>query len=157
MELTPREIEDRMEEAARTLRRLPDPPGSGPRGFGSSWPDHVQEARHAYGYHQARMRVVPSARDIQRMEEAIDWLRLIPDPDDRRIVWMRAQGHRWRAVGIRAGCVRSTAWRRWTAALLTISKSLKKKGKRRPKAAPEKCDTSFDGVEPATGRGETPL
>ncbi len=29
---TVREVEDRFEEAARTLRRLPDPPGSGPRG-----------------------------------------------------------------------------------------------------------------------------
>jgi hypothetical protein len=33
-------------------------------------------------------------------------------------------GARWRQVCIRAGCVRSTAWRRWAAALLTISKKL---------------------------------
>ena len=30
--ITPREIEDRFEEAALTLRRLPSPPGSGARG-----------------------------------------------------------------------------------------------------------------------------
>ncbi|KPQ06184.1 MAG: ECF sigma factor [Rhodobacteraceae bacterium HLUCCA12] len=122
-----REVEDRLEEAAATLRRLPNPPGSGPKGHGSSWPEYVHEARHAYGYHAARMRVVPSARDIARMEEAIAWLLLIADPDDRRIVWMRAEGIRWREVCVNTGCSRPTAHRRWSAALLSISKALKNK------------------------------
>lgn len=129
MGMTWREIEDRLEEAALTLRRLPVP-GSGPRGFGSSWPEYVREAKHAYGYHAARMRVVPSAREITRMEEAIYWLRLIPKPDDRRIVWMRADGYRWREVCVHVGCVRSTAHRRWVAALLTIEKKLAAEARR---------------------------
>ena len=45
-------------------------------------------------------------------------------PEDARIVWLRAEGVRWRQVCIRAGVVRSTAWRRWAAALLTIAKKL---------------------------------
>ena len=65
MALTAREIEDRFEEAAITLRRLPNPKGSGPRGYGQSWPDYVQEARHAYGYHEMRIRIVPTAAEIQ--------------------------------------------------------------------------------------------
>lgn len=134
---TPREIEDRFEEAARTLRRLPNPPGSGARGYGRSWPEYVHEAKHAYGYEEARMRVVPSAAEIQRMEEAIDWLKLIggDDPqaaaDNRRIVWMRAEGQRWRQVCVHVGCVRSTAWRRWAAALLTVANHLNKHKKSR--------------------------
>lgn len=138
MHMSPREIEDRLEEAALTLRRLPNPPGSGPKGYGSGWPDYVQEARHAYGYHEARMRVVPSARDIELMEEAIGWLRLVPDPDVRRMVWMRAEGARWRQVCIRAGCARSTAWRRWTAALLTIANHLNRNEKKRARKSAEK-------------------
>jgi hypothetical protein len=90
MGLSWREIEDRLEEAALALRRLRHPSGSGPRGYGSSWPEYVREARHAHGYHKARIRVVPSALEIQRMNEAIDWLRLIRDAGDRRIVGMRA-------------------------------------------------------------------
>lgn len=109
-----------MEEAALTLRRIPNPPGSGPRGFSSSWPEYIREAKHAYGYHEARMRVVPSAAQIQRMEECLTWLRLL-EPEDARIVWMRAEGQRWRQVCIQAGCVRQTAWRRWVAALQTIA------------------------------------
>jgi len=48
--ITPSDLEDLFEEAAHTLRRLPNPPGSGPKGYGSAWPDYVQDARHAYGY-----------------------------------------------------------------------------------------------------------
>lgn len=137
--ITPRDIEDRLEEAALTLRRLPNPAGSGARGYGSSWPDYVHEAKHAYGYEKARMKVVPTPREIQRMEDALEWLMLIGGEteqaaiDNRRIVWMRADGYRWRQICIQIGCVRSTAWRRWTAALVTISNRLNKRHKTRPR------------------------
>ena len=131
MTLTARDIEDRMEEAAYTLRRLPEK--DRPRGYRSSWPPFVQEAKHAYGYTpEAPMRVIPSAAAISRMEECFDWLMLI-DPQDARIVWLRADGMRWRQVCIRAGVVRSTAWRRWAAALLTIAKKLNSAAKTKRK------------------------
>lgn len=137
--ITPRDIEDRLEEAALTLRRLPNPAGSGARGYGSSWPDYVHEAKHAYGYEKARMKVVPTPREIQRMEDALEWLMLISGEteqaaiENRRIVWMRADGYRWRQICIQIGCVRSTAWRRWTAALVTISNRLNKQHKTGPR------------------------
>lgn len=78
MRLTPREIEDRLEEAAYTLRNLPEK--DRPRGYGSSWPPVVHDARHAYGYTpEGPMRVIPSAAAISRMEECFDWLLLL-DP-----------------------------------------------------------------------------
>lgn len=138
MHLTPSDIEDRLEEAAMTLRRLPHPPGTGPKGYGSSWPEYVQDARHAYGYHEARMRVIPNAGEIGRMEETIGWLMLVSDPDDRRILWMRAEGERWKAICYRIGVTRTTAWRRWTGAILTVSKSLKRNGKKRESARAKK-------------------
>ena len=137
MTLSPRDIEDRFEEAAYTLRRLPEK--DRPRGYSSYWPAVVHDAKHAYGYTpEAPMRVIPSAAAITRMEECLDWLLLV-DPEDARIVWLRAEGARWRQVCIRAGCVRSTAWRRWAAALLTISKKLNShtKSKRKPKVPDE--------------------
>ncbi|MBN9568999.1 MAG: helix-turn-helix domain-containing protein [Alphaproteobacteria bacterium] len=133
---TPTQIEDRMEEAARTLRRLPNPPGSTPRGHKSGWPEYVQE-RGAYGYNETRIRIVPSARDIKHMEECFEWLSWL-EPDDARIVWSRAEGMRWRQIGIRAGCVRQTAWRRWVAALVVISKRLNQKHKTKPAPAARK-------------------
>ena len=121
--MTAGEIEERFEEAARTLRRLPDPPGSGPKGYGSSWPEYIRDARHAYGWHNATVKIVPSAAEIARMEECIEWLALV-SPEDARIIWMRAEGRRWRQICIRAGVVRQTAWRRWVAALHTIANRL---------------------------------
>ena len=139
------EVEERFEEAARTLRRLPDPPGSGPKGYGSSWPDYVRDARHAYGYHDTPMRVVPNAGEIARMEECIEWLSML-SPDDAKIVWLRAEGRRWRDVGIKVGVVRQTAWRRWVAALQTLAKRLSvekkpapgRKTQKKAKKSPEK-------------------
>ena len=139
--MTPSEIEDRFEEAALTLRRLPNPPGSGARGHGRSWPEYVHDAKHAYGYEQATMRVIPNAREIGRMEEALEWIMLVGQrspataPDDRRIVWMRADGYRWRQICREIGVSRSTAHRRWVAALLTISNHLNAKPKTKAKAA----------------------
>ena len=73
MTLTARDIEDRFEEAAYTLRRLPEK--DRPRGYGGSWPPVVQEAKHAYGYTpEAPMRVIPSAAAITRMEDCIGFL-----------------------------------------------------------------------------------
>ncbi len=69
------------------------------------------------------MRVVPSAQAITRMEECIDWLRLI-EGEDARIIWLKAEGVKWRHICIRSGCVRQTAWRRWVAALQTIVNKL---------------------------------
>lgn len=132
--MNPRMIEDRMEEAALTLRRLPHPPGSGPKGYGGSWPEYVRDARHAYGYDEARIKIIPSAAEIQRMDECIDWLRWL-DPDDAKIVWLRAEGKRWRQVCIHAGCVRQTAWRRWAAALLTVAKHMTANEKSKTKRA----------------------
>jgi hypothetical protein len=149
MTLTPREIEDRFEEAALTLRRLPE--RNRPRGYGSSWPPVVHDAMQAYGYTpEAPMRIVPSAAAITRMEECFDWL-LILEPEDARIVWLRAEGVRWRQVCYRAGIVRTTAWRRWAASLLTIAKNLKSLEKPARKAVAAKSATAKPVVKPDEG------
>lgn len=113
------------------LRRLPNSTGSGARGYGASWPEYIRGVKHAYGYNEAQMKVIPNAREIQRMEDAIDWLRLIfsaDDPDrtviDRHIVWSRAENHRLRHVCRTVGLGRSQAWRRRVAALITVERRL---------------------------------
>lgn len=104
------------------------------------------------------MRVIPNAREIRRMEEALDWLALIGGDneqhtaDNRRIVWMRAEGHRWQTICRHVGCVRSTAWRRWTASLLTIAKSLKRQAKPHADSGGAKTTRAERGAKPC-GRG----
>ena len=153
MTLSPRDIEDRFEEAAYVLRRLPEK--DRPRGYSSYWPAVMHDAKHAYGYTpEAPMRVIPSAAAITRMEECLDWLLLV-DPEDARIVWLRAEGARWRQVCIRAGCVRSTAWRRWAAALLTISKKLNSQTKSKRKLKVPKSVAAENVAKPDESRSGT--
>jgi hypothetical protein len=122
--MTPTEIEDRFEEAARTLRRLPDVRA---RGFTSSWPTIVRSAHEAFGWEPARFpRIPPTADAISRMEECFTWLAWL-DPDDARIVWLRAENVRWKPICWRLGISRATAWRRWAAALITVANRLNSK------------------------------
>jgi hypothetical protein len=133
MSYSARDIEERFEEAAQTLRRVRVLGGA--RGYGSSWPEVVRSAHAAYGYDEGRpMRLVPGPAAISRMEETFDWLRLV-EPEDARIIWLRAEGVRWRQICIRAGCARATAWRRWVAALQTIANRLNAAA--RPSARPQ--------------------
>lgn len=115
------DIETRFEEAARTLRRLPDyKPGA----LKSAWPEIVQSIHTAYGYDPARIpRVAPSPKAISEMEEAFGWL-LWLEPVPAHIVWMRAEGMRWRTICTRLGLTRSNAWTIWVTALLFIANRL---------------------------------
>lgn len=156
MALTWREIEERLEEAALTLKRLPNPRGSGARGYGSSWPEVVREARHAYGYEEARMRVIPSAAEISRYEEAVGWLAFVSDPMDRRILWMRASGWPVRAVARQVGLTKSSVQRHYMAGLLTIAKHLTRKGK--PAVKMDESGAKVDETSPKAaniGRDKT--
>jgi len=122
--LSPLEIERRFEDAAATLKRLP-----GPRvpGYFSTWPEIVRRMADADALasnkDECAIRITPSPRAISEMEECFEWLAWL-DPVDARIVWLRACGTPWRQVCARLTMHRQTAWRRWAAALITISQRL---------------------------------
>lgn len=117
--LSPTDVEDRLEDAARTLRRLP---AVRVPGYISAWPPIVRSAVEAYGWEPATApRISPSPQAISQMEEAFGWLNWIADADDKRIVLLRAEGVRWKPICWRVGISRATAWRRWAAAMITIA------------------------------------
>lgn len=133
--MTPTEIEDRFEEAARTLRRLPS---VRVRGYVSSWPPILRSYHEAFGWEPARMPHIPPTPDaISRMEETFTWLSWL-EPDDARIVWLRAENVRWKPICWRLGISRATAWRRWAAALITVAQRVENKGNRKPASKPRK-------------------
>jgi hypothetical protein len=124
MKITPSEVEDRFEEAARTLRRLPDVRVPG---YFNTWPTIVRSVHEAFGWEPARSpRIPPTPEAISRMEETFTWLSWL-DADDARIVWLRAEGVRWKPICWRLGISRATAWRRWAAALITVANRLNAK------------------------------
>ena len=65
----------------------------------------------------------PSPDAIDRMDEAFTWLQWL-EPDDAKLVWLRAEGVPWKLFTWRFGIGRTTAWRRWTAALIAIASRL---------------------------------
>ena len=75
----------------------------------------------------------PSARDVTLMDEALDWIRLIPNGTSRRLVSLRSQfhpitervRHSWRACAKVMGIDHKTAesWHRRAIDLLTVALS----------------------------------
>jgi hypothetical protein len=153
---TPTMVEERFEEAAFTLRRLPE---SRVPGYFNTWPPIIRSVYEAFGWERARMpRIAPSPQAISNMEETFTWLAWL-EPDDARIVWLRAEGSPWKPICLRVGLSRQHAWRRWVAALITVSKRLSAAQKRTTRDAGLKGVTANHriarckaGVETKTNR-----
>lgn len=126
--LSPTEIEDRFEEAARTLRRLPE---EKPQGYFNVWPPVVRTAWEILAMEPQPLRLLATPQAIDRMEECFDWLFWL-DPEEARVVWLRAEGVRWKPICRRLGVSRATAWRWWAGALIKISHRLRAGGRTRP-------------------------
>ena len=104
-------VAERLEEAVDVLARLPE---ARIHGVYDLWPKLVGEpCRHARPAAAA-----PEA--IDRMDEVLAWL-LWLEPEERRLVWRRAEGVPWKRVAHWLGIGRTTAWQRRTAALLQIA------------------------------------
>jgi Domain of unknown function (DUF6362) len=111
---TPTLVAERLAEAANVLARLPD---ERVRGLYDLWPRLVGER---CGYARA---VAAAPEAIDRMDEALRWLGWL-EPEERRLVWLRAEGMPWKWIIRRLGVGRTTAWQRWTIALLKIATRL---------------------------------
>jgi Domain of unknown function (DUF6362) len=126
---TPRDVAEFLEEAARTLRRLPPVTV---QGFFSTWPPVIRDFWEAFGWNAVEVRLGPPSSDaIDRMDAALRWL-LCLEPDEVRLVWLRAEGVRWKSIAHRFGMDRSTAWRHWTCALIKIAAHLNASGATKP-------------------------
>ena len=99
----------RLEQAGATLFAL-RVGGYWPAGLSSRWPEILREAVEAYGWEAIVIRpIVPSPRDISRMDAAFGWLQRIPSERKvlRRIVAARSLVHplsgrhliSWRRLG----------------------------------------------------------
>jgi Domain of unknown function (DUF6362) len=108
---TPELVAARLAEAADVLARLPE---DRVRGFYDLWASIVGAPCRA----SSPAAAMPDA--IDRMDEALGWLCWLDD-EERRLVWLRAEGLPWKRITQRLGIGRTTAWQRWTTALLKIS------------------------------------
>jgi hypothetical protein len=111
---TPLLVAERLAEAADVLDRLPE---AKVRGFYSLLP-LLPDGPAADG---ARARpAAPAPEAIDRMDQALGWLMWL-EQEERGLVWARAGAVRWKGITRRLGIGRTTAWQRWTTALLKIA------------------------------------
>ncbi|ABK45331.1 conserved hypothetical protein [Magnetococcus marinus MC-1] len=116
-------VAKRMEEAANTMKRLPED-GVRPRGHSSSWPPFLREYWESYGMQDVKVRLGPPTPDaIDRMDEALSWLHTL-EPDQAKLVWLRAEKVPWKFIMAQLGVCRETARQRYLIAMATLSAKL---------------------------------
>ena len=123
-QLTPgeSEVEERLRSAARTLRRLPNVKV---QGYFSTWPTIIREPLEILQMEPEPLRITPSMADITEMEEVLFvWLKWI-EPEERRLVWLRAERVRWKLICGRFGVGRTKAWEMYRRALAAIAAKLR--------------------------------
>lgn len=111
-------VEDRIRDAARTLRRLPE---ERVQGYFSTWPKIKRDEMEILQMEKEPMRIRPSSDDITKMEEVLFvWLRWL-DVDERKLVWQRAERVRWKLICAQFGVGRTKAWEMYKCALGKIA------------------------------------
>jgi hypothetical protein len=111
-------IEERFVEAADVMKRLPDVCVPG---HFNTWPRMLYEFSDLVSQEPSRItRVRPNAAAISRMEETLDWLKWL-DTIDRKVVWLRASGERWKTVCWKVWLHRAAAHEHWLYALCVIA------------------------------------
>ena len=116
-EWTAERVEERLQEAADVMRRLPP---VRVQGYFSTWPAILHDFSDRVGQDTQRLRRPPPAPDaITRAEATLLWLRWL-EVEDARLVWMRVERERWREICQSFGISRATANRRYDYALTVI-------------------------------------
>ena len=111
-------VEDRIHDAARTLRRLPE---ERVQGYFSTWPKIKRDEMEILQMEKEPMRIRPSSDDITKMEEVLFvWLRWL-EVDERKLVWQRAERVRWKLICAQFGVGRTKAWEMYKCALGKIA------------------------------------
>lgn len=119
--LSMEEIALAFSRAAQTARRLPSEQRLG---YFNVWPPIVRSAFETMAAEDTPPPYLPpTPKAVEQMLEAMRWVQAL-EPQARHLVWMRAQGWGWNAISKRFGCDRTTAWRRWKAALTAVQEHI---------------------------------
>lgn len=156
--MTPDEVADRLLEMGQTLRRL-YVRGCWPAGYRSIMPEPIRTQDELFGavrqrigeleeqYRTLGLRISqerlireaydaekpypdpPTAAEITKMDEAIQWIGHIVHPRPkierkrRGVVWARAKGFRFSKIGRACGLTREGARQHWVAACEQIARA----------------------------------
>jgi DNA-directed RNA polymerase specialized sigma24 family protein len=115
-EWTTQLIAERFVQSAVTLKRLPNDRSLGYR---HSWPAIVHTRFEIMQQAPSPIRLAATPAQVSAMEATFDWLRWL-EPEQRRLIWMRAEGLPWRLIGRRLNAPKTTIQRRWHRALEVV-------------------------------------
>lgn len=91
----------------------------------STWPTIIREPLEILQMEPEPMRIYPSQKSITDMEEVLfEWLKWL-EPDERRLVWLRAERVRWKLICARFGVGRTKAWEMYRRALARIAAKIR--------------------------------
>lgn len=95
------EVDERIDQAVATIKRMPKPKV---QGYFNVWPEIVREAVESYGYGEEHIRFgPPSPQHISEMDEVtMVWL-LWLEREEVHLVWLRAEGVRWKRLSLELG------------------------------------------------------
>lgn len=117
--LSVEEVRERILQACRTLRALPDQERKF-QTLANSWPDFIREISEAYGYDEERLpKFRPSPADVSDCLIALQWARAIPKRDFK-LIWWRSFDISFRHMGLRLGRTDETARLRFRDAILNV-------------------------------------
>tara|TARA_E500000318_G_scaffold111882_1_gene132354 strand:- start:3508 stop:3936 length:429 start_codon:yes stop_codon:yes gene_type:complete len=124
-EVTPKDLMVAFQSAARTDRKLPH---WMKKQSVTAWFDvnTLQDAKLAYGYHDAEYTVRLSTSAVSLWELCIYLFLLMPDVDMRRLVWARANNFGWKELSRRFGYHRSTVYKKYLLSLYLLCDDLDK-------------------------------
>ena len=121
---TPSLVEERLAEAAAVLKRLP---AVKVQGYFNLWPRVVYDFGDLVNQEPPKLnRPAPSPAAISRMEHTISWT-IGLDPVDAKIIWLRADGERWKHICGVVGLARAAVHEHWLYALCVIAWRLNNK------------------------------
>lgn len=117
-EWTKEEVAARLVEAVETGRKLPR---VRVQGYFNVWPTLAWDGWESFGAEEAKpLRFPPTPAAVERMMEVMRWMQWL-EVEQRHLLWMRARQCEWKDICRRFGCDRTTAWRRWQKALVTLA------------------------------------
>ena len=94
---------ERLEEAAETLKLIPNTELIKRSRVASAWPEVVHAAREAYQideFNTVEPRIGMAAGAYDRMEEVFWWMQWV-DRETQKLIWLRSEGIRWWKLELR--------------------------------------------------------
>ena len=114
-------IENRIESAALTLRRLPNDQRGG---YNNTWPDMKYSSAEIEEMDKKRTYIRPNQQDVSEMEEVLfEWMKWLTK-EERKLVWQRAERMPWKEICKGMGFSRTKVWGLYMKALKKIGAKL---------------------------------